>query len=396
MKKHLFCFFYLILTTSLVSMEPEKTLQSITNLSPKTSPSKTKSIRLTSNFKENYPYLEKKTYENEDYNTYATEKFVLNQDEAIKSMNAATQRGANVYLTVGAHNQNKMDKYKTTTIKRDPQVHGKLTVGLDTSPSKQKPQKGILLFGSANTTNSTWQHKPNQPGAQFNFESGLEINDDMDVITDAYNMVKSQSPIKPQAQKTTIQNSPEKVKIYGSKDTDLNSSLARRLKNAAEKGGSASVRSMTFSDQEVADELTKLGPNANLIVDYSALTSKGTPLLQQMHDANVSVNVFRPVKGSHAKQHAKDAIIETNDTSMYINSTANITNEGNTQRNYQLYVPNNKQIIADAKEDFEKVKKATISLPKALEFKEQDKEQLKRKRLEKSQKPSLKKQKFDT
>jgi hypothetical protein len=377
-KKHLFYLFSIIFAIPLISMELKK------------------NVRLTSNFKENYPYLVENAYQNKNYNTYAAEQFVLSQDKAIKSMNAATQRGANVYLTTGRHAQNKPREYTTTSLKQDPHAHGKLTVGLDTSPSKQKPQKGVLLFGSANTTNSTWQHKPNQPGAQFNFESGIEVQNDMDVITDAYNMVKSQSPLKPQTDKITIKNTPTKIKIYGSKDTNLNASLASRLKNAAEKEGKVSLRSMTFSDQEVAHELTKFGPNAHVIVDYSALTSKGTPLLQQMHNANVSVNVFRPFKGSHAKQHAKDAIIETNDNSMYISSTANITSEGNTQRNYQLYVPNNQQIIADAKEDFEKVKKSTISLPEALEFKQQEMEQLKRKRLEKTQESSIKKRKLNT
>ncbi len=381
MKKNLCVYlFSIIFVAPLISMESKKALQPVNTASPQTSPTKPR-IRLTSNFKENYPYLVKNVYENKNLNTFAAEQFVLNQEEAIKSMNAAAKRGSNVHLTVGAHSQNDLNTYKTTTLKRDPQIHGKLTVGLDQSPTKKAPKKGILLFGSANTTNSTWKHKPDKPGAQFNFESGIEIQDDMDVITDAYKMVKSQSPMKPEAQKNVIPTTPEKMRLYGSKDTNLNKSLALRLSNAAEKKGNVAVRSMTFSEQEVADELSKFGPRAQLIVDKSALTSKGIPLLQQMHNANVSVNVFRPFKGSRAKQHAKDAIIETEDKKTYISSTANITNEGNTQRNYQLYVPNNEQVIADAKEDFEKVKKETIPFPQALQWYEKEKEEKKQKRV---------------
>ena len=377
MKKNLFiCLISIIFVAPLFSMESRKALQPVNNISPQTRPSKTiKSIRLTSNFKENYPDLVKSTYENENFNTFAAEQYVFSQDQAIKSMNTATEKGKNVYLTVGAHAQNNPSTYKTTKMKQDPQVHGKITVGLDQSPSKQTPQKGILLFGSANTTNSTWKHRPNKPGAQFNFESGIEIQNDMDIITDAYKMIKSQSPMKPNEQKTTIQNTPKKPHLYGSKDTNLNESLALRLSNAAEQKGNVLIRSMTFSDPKVARELSKSGSNAQVIVDYSALTSKGIPLLQQMHDAKVSVNVFHPDKGSRAKQHAKDVIIETKEKKTYITSTANITNEGDTQRNYQLYIPNNEQIIADAKEDFEKVKKATITFPRALELKEQEKKQ---------------------
>ena len=124
------------------------------------------SIRFTSNYKENYPYLVNKVYDDENLKHYAAEQFVFNQDESIKKMNAAKARGANVYLTVGAHSENKLDKYKTTTIKRDPNIHGKFTVGLDQSPSKKSPKQGIFQFGSFNLSNSTWQHKPGKAGTQ--------------------------------------------------------------------------------------------------------------------------------------------------------------------------------------------------------------------------------------
>jgi hypothetical protein len=381
MKKNLCIYlFSIIFTAPIISMESKKALQPVNTTSPQISPTKPR-IRLTSNFKENYPHLVTSAHANKNFNTFAVEQYVFSQEEAIEEMNNATKRGANVHLTVGAHSQNDLSKYKTTTLKKDPQIHGKLTVGLDQSPTKKAPQKGILLFGSANTTNSTWKHKPDKPGAQFNFESGIEIKDDMDVITNAYNMVKSQSPMKPEAQKKTILTTPEKMRLYGSKDTNLNKSLALRLNNAAEKKGSVAVRSMTFSDQEVANALSQFGPNAQLIVDQSALTSKGIPLLQQMHNADVSVNVFRPFKGSRAKQHAKDAIIETEGKKTYISSTANITNEGNTQRNYQLYIPHNEQVIADAKEDFKKVKKETIPFPQALKLHKKEQEEKKQKRI---------------
>lgn len=399
MKKQLFfSLFSLISVTSVEGMEISQPLQPANSaLAIPKSPEK--SVRFTSNFKENYPYLTNKVYNDTDLKNYSAEQYVFNQEESIKSMNAAKARGANVYLTVGSHSQNPMNIYQATTLKRDPNIHGKVLAGLDTSPSKQTPKKGILLLGSANTTNSTWQHKPDKAGAQFNFESGIEINNDMNIIPEAYQMVKNQSPMKPDAKKTIIHTTPTKMSIYSSKDTNFNTSLSQRLNNAAERKGSVAVRSMTFSDQEVTESLSKLGKNAQLIVDYSALTGPGIPLLQQLHDAHVSVNVFQPQSGSRAKQHAKDVIIESEGKKIYINSTANITNQGNTQRNYQLYIPNNDQVTADAKEDFEKVKKETISFPEALKRKKAENEQKAEKRKFKkseAKETALKKQKLDT
>jgi hypothetical protein len=385
--------FILIAATPVWGMESSRALQPL-NASPKASPIKEKKIRLTSNFKENYPDLFKKAHEDESLSTFTSEKFVLSEKKAIAAMNAAKERGANIYLTVGSHAQNKPAEYQTTTFKRDPNIHGKVTVGLDQSPSKQTPKKGILLFGSANITNQTWQHRPRKPGAQFNFESGVAIENDMDIIPAAYKMIKNQSPMKPTSEKTTLANTPEKISIFSSKDTNLNKSLGARFTNPQIK--KVSARSMTFNDEEVADALSAMGQNAEIIVDSSALTSTGTPLLQKMHDAHVKVNVFYPKEGSRAKQHAKDVILEYKDPNKttYISSTANITKEGDTQRNYQLYVPNNKQIIADAQEDFEKVKQSTISLPKALGLQEQAKERKLKRKLQKTKtKQATKKQK---
>lgn len=388
-KKQLFItLFSLILMVPLWGMDPSKALQPL-NRSIITPKSPEKSIRFTSNFNDNYPYLINKAYQDENLQNYAMEKYVLSQDKSIESMNAAVNRGANVYLTVGSHAQNPMDKYQTTTTKRDPNIHGKVLVGVDTSPSKQTPKTGILLFGSANATNSAWQHKPGKAGQRFNFESGMKIEGDMDIITPAYKMIKNQSPMKPEAQKTTLLNTPTKISIYGSKDTNLNKSLARRFDNAAQNQGTVKLRTMTLTNKDVVNSLSKLGPNAEVIVDYSALTAPSIPLLQQLHDSKVSVNIFKPQLGSRAKQHGKDIVIESEGKKTYISSTANITEQGDTQRNYQLYVPNNEQVIADAKEDFEKVKKETITLPEALKRKN---EEIKQKATTK--KTSLKKQKL--
>ena len=393
MKKNLLIhLFFIVFAAPSFGMEPKQAIQPANTKSPQASPAKPR-IRLTSNFTENYPDLVKTTYENKNLKSFTAEQFVFSQNKAIESMNAATERGANVYLTVGAHGQNKPTQYKTTTFKRDPEIHGKITVGLEQSPSKGPSKKGTLLFGSANTTNMVWKHNPNKPGAQFNFESGIEIKDDMDIITDTYKMIKSQSPMKPKAEKKTIPTTPKKLSLYSSKDTNLNESLALRFNNAAEKGGKAWIRSMTFNDSEIADELSKLGPNAEIIVDDSALTKKGIPLLQKMHDANVSVNIFNPKTGSRAKQHAKDVIIETSDKKTYISSTGNLTNQSDEQRNYQLYVPQNKKLVREAKEDFEKVKKETISLPKALELKKQEQERKRKAKPKKSKAIVTKKQK---
>ena len=365
-------------------------------------------VRFTTNFKDNYPYLVNETLNNEKLNNFAMEQFVFNQQGSIESMNNATKRGAAVHLTVGSHSHNNMSQYEATDIKKDSTIHGKVTVGLDQSPSKGKPKKGILLLGSANITNSVWQHKPGKPGTQFNFESGIQITDNMDIIGQAYTMVKNQSPLKPLQEKNIIKTTPTKISLFGSKDTNLNESLALRFKNAVEKENVKTiVRSMTFNDSEVADQLCHLGKKAEVIVDESALTKNGTPLLQKMHKAGVSVNVFCPQDGSHVKQHAKDIIIESKNQQLYINSTANITTEGDKQRNYQLYIPNNKAIVMAAKKDMKKVKKECISLPKALQLKEEKNKKKKEKvalkkieaqkekrKLEKVEAQPIKKQKY--
>jgi hypothetical protein len=341
-------------------------------------------ITFLSNANHDFPYIVRDIFNDEELNHFTCRQFVYNAKEPIAAMNNAVEkRNAKVHLTVGAHCQNNMNLYTTTTLQRNPEDHEKITTGLTYSPSKMSPskatqQKSTLWIGSGNTTNNTWHNDLTKDTVRHNFETGLLVKGDRELVTQSYLMTQSQSPMKPKNEKNVILNTPEKPTIYSSKHTELNKSWTQRLHNLAEDKSdnrSGLIRTMNVNDEEMIDasiEAKKSGAHVEWIVNHTALTKNGAPLLQKLNAADIPVHVFYPTNGSHACHHSKNMTIIKGNTSMHIESNGNFTDEGDRQINAALIVPNNKQVTNDATIDFNLVTKKCIPLPKALDLKQKD------------------------
>src|SRR4030095_4237149 len=335
-------------------------------------------ITFISNQKYNYPYLVKDILDNKQLNNFACEQLVCSQDGCIKSIESAQKRGSQVNLFVGPHCQNKQVLSTIKGIRRDNNIHGKVTVGVENSPSthipslKRMPMIGTALIGSGNTSNQTWKHMPQQ-NPVYNFESGILINNHP-LVNKTYSMIKSQSPMQPEENLTTIKETPEKPEFYGSFNTDFSKSIVTRLNNFSaikDPEKKALIRTMTFSDPDIAEAIIKVGPHAELLVDSAALTKNGIPLLDKISSAGASVNVFCAKNGSRAKLHPKDITLISENKTMHMNFTANLSNN-NRQRNYMVLVPNDKDVVTDATTDFKTVKEYCIPYEKAKQLKKEE------------------------
>jgi len=336
-------------------------------------------IKFISNQKYDYPYLVKDILDNKKFNNFACEQFVCSQDGCIKSIESAQKRGAQVNLFVGPHYQNKQVLSTIKGVHKDNNIHGKATVGVEHSPSthvhslKKTPMIGTALIGSGNTSNQTWKHMPQQQNPIYNFESGILINNHP-LVSNAYSMIKSQSLMQPEEKLITIQETPKKPELYGSCNTNFSNSIVTRLNNFSaikDPEKKALIRTMTFSDPDIAEALIKIGPHAELLVDSAALTKNGIPLLDKISSAGVSVNVFCAKNGSRAKLHPKDITLISENKTMHMNFTANLSNK-NRQRNYMVLVPNDEEVVADATTDFKTVKEYCTPYEKAKQLKKEN------------------------
>lgn len=310
--------------------------------------------------KDNLPYVMRDAYKEPGLKNYKVDAFVFSQKGVIDAMNdAVADRGAEVDLYVGIHHQNKMDAYKPTKVKRCKNMHGKSIVGLDCSPSKGEPKEALFIMGSPNFSDAVWP--------TGNQEVMVEVKGDVPLTKKAYQLIRSNSLV---TDKEIIQNTPTKRDVYSSKKTALNKSRAQRVLTVADSTDAdriAWASTMNFNDDDMADALSKAaesGADTRLIVNKSALTKNGIPLLKKMHEDGVKISVFYPQDGSRRIQHSKELIRKD----LYVISNANFTDEGDFQKNLETYFPSDKKLIADAKVNFERVEQECVTLDKALEL----------------------------
>ncbi len=326
----------------------------------------------------NFPYETQKIYKQPDFTRVATESYVLNQKGTISIMNEkAAQDDTKVLIRVGPHYANNMAAFDNDiTIFRGPH-HGKVTAGLAYSPSKKNPnQHGTTLLGSFNETNNAWENDLDlgKDTIRNNLETAI-LTDDVGLAKEAYQAINSLSPIKA-GKKDYIQESPQKPTFASSKHTDLNKSLAQRLLNLAKDphdNRQAYIRTMNLNDQGIVDAAIaakKSGAEVEFIVNYTALSSQGLPLLQELDAAHIPVNVFTPTNGYRVCHHSKAWDIIKGLTFSHVENTGNLTKECGEQTNYSVFLPNNKEVTQASIADFNKVKQVCDLLAPAIQLKE--------------------------
>jgi len=308
---------------------------------------------------DNIPYVLRDAYKDKDLKNYTSQAFVFSQDGVIGAMNKAVLRGATVNLSVGIHHQNKMGRYEATTTSCSKDMHGKNIAGLECSPSKGESTKAVFITGSANPSDAIWP--------TGNMEAVVEVRGDVELTQKACRLMRDDSLT---AHKGVVLNTPDKREVYSSQNILLNESRALRVRSVAKESGDDRIvwaSTMNINDQAMTDalcEASQSGADTRLVVNKSALTKKGIPLVKKMADSGVNVKVFYPVDGSRIIQHKKELI--RND--LYVISNANFTDEGDSQKNLETYFPCDTQLISDAKIDFERVEKKCVTLEKALEL----------------------------
>jgi hypothetical protein len=327
-----------------------------------------------------FPYKTNDLYKNPNFTRFATESFVFNQKGTTEAINVkAAQDDTKVSIHVGPHYANKIDLFDSDniTVARGPH-HGKATAALAYSPSKKRlDQEGLLILGSPNLSNNTWKNDLDlgKDDLHNNIETIIATND-VELVENAYQAINSSSPIKPLKKKNYIKESPKKPIFATSKHTDLNKSLAQRLLNLADdphNNRCAYVRTMNINDKEItkaAITAKKSGAQVEFIVNYTALSSQGLPLLQKLDAANIPVNVFTPTNGYRVCHHSKTMDIVKGTAFSHVENTGNLTDECATQTNYSVFLPNNKEVTQASIADFNKVKQVCDLLAPALQLKE--------------------------
>ncbi len=326
-----------------------------------------------------FPYKTNELYKKPHLTRFATESFVFNQKGTTEIIKAkATQDDIKISIRVGPHYLNKIDCFDSDniTITRGAH-HGKATAALAYSPSKKRlDQEGLLVLGSPNLSNNTWKNDVNlsKDTIRNNIETIIATND-VELAENAYQAINSSSPIKPLKKKNYIKESPQKPLFVTSKHTNLNKSLAQRLLNLANDSHSnrcAYIRTMNINDEEItkaAITAKKSGAQVEFIVNYTALSSQGLPLLQKLDAAHIPVNVFTPTNGHRVCHHAKTMDIVKGTTFSHVENTGNLTDECATQTNYSVFLPN-KEVTQASIADFNKVKQVCDLLEPALQLKE--------------------------
>lgn len=327
-----------------------------------------------------FPYKTNELYKKPYLTRFATESFVFNQKGTTEAINAkAAQDDTKISIHVGPHYANKIDGFDSDNITLARGAHhGKATAALTYSPSKKRlDQQGLLVLGSPNLSNNTWKNDLDlsKDDIRNNIES-IIATDDVELVEDAYQAINSSSPIKPLKKKNYIKESPRKPLFATSKHTNLNKSLAQRLLNLADdphNNRCAYIRTMNLNDKEItkaAITAKKSGAEVEFIVNYTALSSQGLPLLQKLDAANIPVNVFTPTNGYRVCHHSKTMDIVKGTTFSHVENTGNLTDECATQTNYSIFLPNNKEVTQASIADFNKVKQVCDPLAPALQLKE--------------------------
>lgn len=295
--------------------------------------------------------------ENKENKKIAVNSLVMNNPRVIKAINA---RGDSVTGRVGGH-------YMTTFSKipgliKDIKEHG-----------KNFCSENNCLVSTANPSNSIYKHG--------NKEMMAFVQGDPDLSTTMYKQMTSTTPAK--TTKTIIDKTPAKNTSFSSRNTELNESRAKRVTNLVNrhnknpnKKNFVLASTMNLTDTKMAEALETSAKNnieTKLLVNKSALTKYGIPLLQSIKKAGGNVLVYDPEEKKRSILHTKMLLTPE----LFILSNANFTPEGDTQNNIETYFPNNKKLIRAAKKNFETIEKECTPLQESLKL-HNDKKEIKK------------------
>lgn len=274
-------------------------------------------------------------------NFISFDALVFTNETLGNALKKAKNNGAQIEGTLGTHHSNKtmqnfFDK-NDINVEKKSQNHLKRFLLSEKDPNLGSPGKHVIIMGSANPTNYAYR----------NVELYTRTENDkpffMQHFKDHTNVIKNTDAA---SEKQIVKYTPQKEnKAFGSYDTMLSASKALRVQkliNSKNEQRMLYISSMTWNSPEMTQVLIDAQKNditIRLILDKSALTGKGKEQVAQMHNAHIPIYIYDPGENSRNIQHSKVMLRIDGTEYLVINSTANMTPEGDKENNVDSYYP---------------------------------------------------------
>jgi phosphatidylserine/phosphatidylglycerophosphate/cardiolipin synthase-like enzyme len=161
------------------------------------------------------------------------------------------------------------------------------------------------------------------------------------------------SPIK-----QVLQATPAKRTVLNTSQWHLNASKALRIKKllqSANKNRVLYISSMNWDNQDITDAVKQVhedGVQVKVIINGTALKS-GKDQLDTLHKAGVPIYVFDPHQKTWQSQHTKIILRIDGDESLLIQSTANLTAQGDHEINVDCYHPQDQALVDNIRLGFD-------------------------------------------
>jgi phosphatidylserine/phosphatidylglycerophosphate/cardiolipin synthase-like enzyme len=279
--------------------------------------------------------------------------FIFTNEHILESIKKAKHNGAHIEVNVGSFAKNRefIARLREMGIKVNsvPHLHMKRILISEKDPSLGSPGKTTTFMGSSNLSYYAYR----------NFEVVTTARDAKEYFMANFKnhqtLADQKTPEK--KEKLNVIDTPCGLQLFTSRTYRLSESKALRinkLANSTNKNRVLYISSMSWNAPFVTNALINAhekGVEVKVIVNGSALKG-GNEQLNILHAAGVPVFVFDPKGKKRILQHSKLLLRFDGDDTLVINSTANVTPQGDEELNLDEYNPN-KQVAQDFKEAFD-------------------------------------------
>lgn len=284
--------------------------------------------------------------------------FVFTNQQLANTMKKAHDNGAHIEGTLGTHwcNKNIENFFDTNdmNVNTVSQNHLKRFLLSEKNPHFGSPGKHTVYVGSANPTNYAYNNHETMTKTENDKEFFMEhFKDHMNLV---HNVETCTS-----AEKKVLECTPTKKNTaFGSRENALIASKIERVRTLIKSKNEQRIlyiSSMTWNSAEMTQALIdaqQSGVTIHVIVDRCALEGKGKEQLMQMHKAHVPIHVYDSGENNRTIQHSKVMVRIDGPDYLVINSTANMTPEGDKENNSDSYHnKNTEQLGKDMQESLD-------------------------------------------
>lgn len=270
------------------------------------------------------------------------DSYVFTHQEVGKEMQSKHLQG-----NVGRHSTNKHILTQYNQIKRFPDLHIKRVLISEKDPRVGTPGKTMVIDTSANLSYNTYHNLETAVTTEGDKEYFGQHFEDHQYVTRLFNK-ENRSPVK--RTKLVIEVTPQKRSVYNSRHYHLSGSKIPRitkLLHSKNKNRVLYLTSMNWLNQDVTNAIIavhKDGVVTKIIVNGTAL-KQGKKQLDAMHAAGVPIFVFDPEHKVRHAQHSKVLLRIDGQDALLVNSTANMTSQGDKEINIDCYHPQNMDAV---------------------------------------------------